>query len=238
MISVRSAELLISLITFFLAYLAAVTPVGAFRAWVAKKSGDDTAEYAGLLTLNPLAHIDFIGLIFLFIFLFGWGRYVPINPLNITDPWRRLKLIAVYFSDTVAYFISALVGIVVLIIIAGPQMLLVARYMLISIQNMSHLYLVSAYPGLSSLSLMLSFIIIAFVYLNVILGVLSFVLNCFSLLMYFMMERSSRYATYNYYLIILIPILVIFLFSEPLRLLAINAISYIGYGIARSLGMV
>ncbi len=237
MISVRSAELLISLITFFLAYLVAVTIAGAFRAWVAKKVGDDTGEAFGLLTLNPLVHIDFIGLIFLFLFLFGWGRNVPINPLNITPPWRRLKLITAYLSDTFAYFVSALIGIVVLITVAGPHMMLVARYMLIGIQNMSHIYLVQSSPELSSLTIMFAFIIIAFIYLNVILCVLSLILNGFSVLMFIMMERSSRYDTYSHYLILLIPIIVILLFSEPLRLLAINAISYVGYAIAHLFGI-
>lgn len=238
MINVRTAELLISIITFFLAYLVVVTIAGAFRAWVAKKMGDDTAEYLGLLTLNPLVHVDMIGLAFLFLFLFGWGRYVPINPLNITSPWRFLKLKVAYFSDTFAYLISGLVGIVLLTVIAGPQMLMIARYMLVGVQNMSHLYLVSAYPELSSVVVMFSFIIIACIYLNVVLAVLSFILNSFSLALALMMERSSRYSTYHYYAIMLVPIILILLFSEPLRLLAINIISYTGYGIAHLLHMV
>jgi hypothetical protein len=237
MMNVRTAELLISMITFFLAYLAVVTVAGAFRAWVAKKMGDDTAEYLGLLTLNPVAHIDFIGLFFLFIFSFGWGRYVPINPLNITGPWRFLKLKLAYFADTFAYFVSGLVGIVLLVVIAGPQMLFIARYMLVGVQNMSHLYLVSSYPELSSTVVMFAFIIIACIYLNVVLAVLSFILNSFSLLMFLMMERSSRYSTYHYYAIMVVPIILILLFSEPLRLLAINIISYAGYGIAKALRM-
>ncbi len=238
MINVRTAELLISIITFFLAYLVVVTIAGAFRAWVAKKMGDDTAEYLGLLTLNPLAHVDIIGLVFLFLFLFGWGRYVPINPLNITSPWRFLKLKLAYFSDTFAYLVSGLVGIVVLTLIAGPKMLIIARYMLMGVQNMSHLYLVSAYPELSSVVVMFSFIIIACIYLNVVLAVLSFILNTFSLALALMMEHSSRYSTYHYYAIMLVPIILILLFSEPLRLLAINIISYTGYGIAHLLHMV
>jgi hypothetical protein len=69
------------------------------------------------------------------------------------------------------------IGIIFLIVIAGPKLLLIARYMLVGVQQMSHLYLVAAYPELSSLAIMFSFIIIAFVYLNVVLGVLSLILN-------------------------------------------------------------
>lgn len=238
MIAVRTAELLISIITFFLAYLVVVTVAGAFRAWVAKKMGDDTAEYLGLLTLNPLAHVDLMGLAFLFLFLFGWGRYVPINPLNITAPWRFLKLKLAYYADTFAYFVSGFIGIVALIMLAGPSILLITRAMLMGAHSMSHLYLVSAYPYLSSTVLMFSFIIIAGVYLNVILAVLSFIINSFSLVMFLLMERSSRYGTYQYYAMMVVPIVLILLFSEPLRLFAISIIFYTGYGIANVFGMV
>jgi Zn-dependent protease len=81
--------------------------------------GDDTAKRAGRLTLNPIAHIDPIGTIFLpFTLLiltfgqgpiFGWAKPVPINPLNFKDrKWGIVKvslagpatnlLIAILFS--------------------------------------------------------------------------------------------------------------------------------------------
>jgi len=238
MVSLKSAELLITVMTFFLAYLGAVTIAGFFRAWTAKKMGDDTAEMMGLMTLNPIDHIDLIGLVFLLFFYFGWGKYVPINPFNIHDPNRKLKLIVTYLSDSFAYLLSALLGIIFLIAVFGTHMLFVANSMLVCIQNMTHLYLVQSCPTFSSFSITCSFIIIAFVYLNVILGVLNLILNSFSLLMYFVMERSSQYKTYNYYLIILVPIVLIVLFSEPLRILAIRLISIAGYSIARLLRMV
>lgn len=238
MVSLKSAELLISVMTFLIAYLGAVTIAGFFRAWTARKMGDDTAQMMGLMTLNPLDHVDMIGLVFLLLFYFGWGKYVPINPFNIQDPNRRIKLMLTYLSDSVAHLTCALVGIVFLIAAFGVHMLFVANTMLVCVQNMTHLYLVQACPTFSSLSITLSFIIIAFVYLNVILGVLNLILNSFSLLMYFIMERSTNYKTYNYYLIVLVPIILIVLFSEPLRILAIKLISMTGYSIARLLHVV
>jgi hypothetical protein len=238
MITVRNAEFLISFMTFFLAYAIATTIAGAFRAFVAKKMGDDTAEDAGFLSLNPLIHIDLVGTVFLLIFYFGWGRYVPINPSNIHGIYRRYKILIAYLSDTFAYFISALVSIILLIIVLGPRMLLIAQQMLICAQNMSHLYLIHACPTMSSLAVTLSFIVISFVYFNVLLFVLSLILNVFILMSYFMMERSTHYFTYNYYLIFLIPIIFILLFSQPLRLLAIYVISVVGYSISCLLGMI
>ena len=233
MFTLKYAELLISAMTFFLAYATVVTVAGSFRAWIARLVGDHTGEDLGLLTLNPINHVDFVGLIFLFIFFFGWGRYVPINPFNIHEPNRWLKLLLAYLSDTFAYFFSALIGVFILTVAFGPRMLFIAHNMLVCFQNMTHLYLVETCPTLSTIAITLSFLIIAIVYLNVVLGVLNLILNGCSLVMFFIMERSPRYAQYNNYIIILVPILIIFLFSEPLRLMAIHIISFTGYGIAK-----
>ncbi|MBI2415689.1 MAG: site-2 protease family protein [Candidatus Kerfeldbacteria bacterium] len=45
--------------------------------------GDDTAQREGRLTLNPLAHIDWLGLMLLVVAGFGWGKPTPFNPYNL-----------------------------------------------------------------------------------------------------------------------------------------------------------
>jgi Zn-dependent protease len=47
--------------------------------------GDPTAKLAGRLTLNPLAHLDPIGLLMLWVARFGWAKPVPIDPRNFSD---------------------------------------------------------------------------------------------------------------------------------------------------------
>ena len=49
---------------------------------VSHLQGDKTPESYGRLTLNPLAHIDPLGLIALFVFRFGWAKPIPINSSN------------------------------------------------------------------------------------------------------------------------------------------------------------
>lgn len=58
------------------------------HAYAAYKMGDPTAQANGRLTLNPLRHIDPIGLLFLLLFRFGWAKPVPINPRNFNRPRR------------------------------------------------------------------------------------------------------------------------------------------------------
>lgn len=58
------------------------------HGWVADRLGDPTARNAGRLTMNPLAHLDVMGTIMLFIAHIGWAKPVPINPYNLHNPRR------------------------------------------------------------------------------------------------------------------------------------------------------
>ena len=50
------------------------------HAWVAKLCGDDTAQRACRLTLNPIAHIDAVGLAMVVLVGFGYAKPVPFDP--------------------------------------------------------------------------------------------------------------------------------------------------------------
>ena len=60
------------------------------HAWVARLCGDDTAERAGRLTLNPIAHIDPMGLAMVVLVGFGYAKPVPTDPRNFRS--RRADL--------------------------------------------------------------------------------------------------------------------------------------------------
>lgn len=62
------------------------------HAYASVKLGDPTPRFQGRLTLNPLAHIDPMGLIALILFGFGWGRPVQINP-NFYKNGKRDRII-------------------------------------------------------------------------------------------------------------------------------------------------
>jgi len=64
------------------------------HAWAADYLGDPTAKLEGRLTLNPLAHLDPIGTLTLFLFGFGWGKPVPVDNYNLKNPRRDEALIS------------------------------------------------------------------------------------------------------------------------------------------------
>ena len=61
---------------------------------VAYLLGDDTAKRAGRLTLNPLKHLDPIGLLMLLIFRFGWAKPVPVNMMKFKNPKYGMAITA------------------------------------------------------------------------------------------------------------------------------------------------
>ncbi|MDQ6677502.1 MAG: site-2 protease family protein [Acidobacteriota bacterium] len=77
------------------------TPHEFAHAWVATKLGDDTPELEGRLTLQPLAHIDWIGttlLPFISTLLtggfIGWGKPVNTNVSKLKYGLNGLLLVA------------------------------------------------------------------------------------------------------------------------------------------------
>ena len=64
------------------------------HGFVAYKLGDDTAKNAGRLTLNPIKHLDIMGLIMMVVFHFGWAKPVPVNMMRFRSPKRGMALTA------------------------------------------------------------------------------------------------------------------------------------------------
>lgn len=234
--TLETTDLLITSITFFIVYLVMITICNIFRAWVAGEMGDSTGIRLGYLTLNPLYHIDPFGLIFLFIFHFGWGQTVPINPLMITEPYRTLKLFLAYLSDTCMHFVLSVVGMIALLAIFDVDILRAIIEMVIY-RSISQMPIADMYPDLSSWVISIGFIIFSFVYLNVVIGVLSFIINFSHWLLFILADRSDRIAGYANYITLGLCVFLMLFFAPIFRLLAVHIISFIGLVVARTLGI-
>lgn len=88
------------------------------HGWVALKRGDPTAAMLGRLTLNPVPHIDPMGL-FVFVltaltspFVFGWAKPVPINMRNFRHLVKDTMLVS--FAGPASNFLLAIVFAVLL----------------------------------------------------------------------------------------------------------------------------
>ncbi|OGI88132.1 hypothetical protein A2995_00130 [Candidatus Nomurabacteria bacterium RIFCSPLOWO2_01_FULL_33_24] len=114
------------------------------HGYTALAFGDQTAKYAGRLTLNPLKHLDPIGsvivpLILVLLpggFVFGWAKPVPYNPNNL----RNLKwgTISVASAGVLAnLFLALIFGLLIRIVLSSswavPQSFLIITGMIVFI---------------------------------------------------------------------------------------------------------
>jgi Zn-dependent protease len=94
------------------------TPHEFAHAWTATRLGDDTPRLQGRLTLNPLAHVDWLGTTILpaltSLFgggLLGWGKPVQSNPAKLRWGLNGLALVAMAGPASNVVFAVILAGV-------------------------------------------------------------------------------------------------------------------------------
>lgn len=122
LILLLSRELnLATAIIYILSALAVIfltSPIHEFaHGFIADRLGDPTARYQGRLTLNPFAHIDYMGALGILLVGFGGARPVPVNPYNFRNPKRDMAFVAVAgpLSNIVAAFVCMVLANLVLV---------------------------------------------------------------------------------------------------------------------------
>ena len=136
-----------SLIAVFLVFV----PHELAHGYVAYLNGDYTAKINGRLTLNPIKHIDLMGLVMCVLVGYGWAKPVPIN----SDNFNNYK---------VGLFTTAIAGVVVNYIfafISYPIYLAITKY---------------AHPSSEAMYYLLYFVRMIF-YLTYLYGLTIFVFN-------------------------------------------------------------
>ncbi len=79
------------------------------HGWVARALGDQTAQRAGRLTLDPMAHIDPMGFLCMLVFGFGWARPVPVNVSGFRMKNRKLGMALVALAGPLSNFVLAFI---------------------------------------------------------------------------------------------------------------------------------
>lgn len=116
------------------ALLIALTMHELAHGLAAYRLGDETAKRQGRLTLNPLKHLDPIGLLALWIVGFGWAKPVPVNPYNFKVN-RRLGLLLVGLAGPLANFVLAFLSALLLVLVPWRSPYLLAVVQLTFIYN-------------------------------------------------------------------------------------------------------
>lgn len=75
-------------------FLFAITFHELAHGYVAWRLGDPTAKNEGRLTMNPIKHLDPLGVLAFIIMKIGWAKPVPVNPMYFKDPRQGMLLVA------------------------------------------------------------------------------------------------------------------------------------------------
>lgn len=102
---------LIDMVLLVAASVLSITVHETCHGLAAYKLGDPTAKNAGRLTLNPLRHIDIMGLVLMAVAKFGWAKPVPIDARYFKDPKKGMALTALAgpVSNVLLAFLALLV---------------------------------------------------------------------------------------------------------------------------------
>ena len=102
-------------IGLFLILLFSLSFHEAAHAWTANRLGDPTARQLGRITLNPMAHIDWIGTVLFplvallyHVPVLGWAKPVPVDPRNLRAPRRDFGMVAA--AGPISNMILAIIG--------------------------------------------------------------------------------------------------------------------------------
>ena len=101
---------LLEVVAFIAALLVALILHEIAHGLVALWNGDNTAKVYGRLSLNPVRHFDWVGLLMMLLVGFGWAKPVPVNPNNFRN--RKLGAITVsiagVFTNLIIAFFASL----------------------------------------------------------------------------------------------------------------------------------
>ena len=97
------------------------------HGYIAWRHGDPTARALGRLTLNPLRHIDPMGLLVFVVtsvsgaFVFGWAKPVPVNPRYFRNPAKGMMWTALAGPMTNFILVAVFTLLLWLMVHVAPQ---------------------------------------------------------------------------------------------------------------------
>lgn len=116
-------EIATKVATMFVPFLFALCFHEYAHGWVARLRGDNTAEMMGRLTMNPVAHMDFVGTLILPLMailfpvgiFFGWAKPVPVNSRNLKNP--RVDMFWIALAGPLSNILLAVLTTIVLVFV-------------------------------------------------------------------------------------------------------------------------
>ncbi len=113
-----------------------VLPIHEFaHALIADKLGDHTAKLKGRLTIAPMAHIDWIGALMIFLVGFGYAKPVPVNMRNFRKKNTEQQDNVYFMGSATKYDPGYAKRCMALVALAGPMSNLIMAFVSLLIAN-------------------------------------------------------------------------------------------------------
>lgn len=204
MISLEVAKLIKVLVSSFIGYIPVLTFVGVMSTWLASKLGDSTAEDEGLMSFNPLIHVNFFGLAMFLVppLHIGFIQSTPIDPENIKGSYKEEKQLALFFVNFISSFMSLVISLFFVIVFLG----FFSKTMLSSTRDLP--------PFAYSMLLILRSMVNASGFALIINLVYGFFKSIF-----FFYFPEHRYSFNYFYAHFVIPLLILLLFGKYFNML-------------------
>jgi len=210
MITVASVQYITTTITIIIAYIFALSLGGFVRAWMAKNLGDATAEQAGFLTLDPIKHVDPIGLVLLVFLRVGWIRSCPIDSAKLKKKSHGfLRVVVAFFSDFMTYLFLSVSALISLFALFGVEILYVLLH--VKLETLSQAFLAHNFPSQPSYVLSIGLFLVALLYLSIFLATLTLLWSAFEFVMAYYAENISLYLARSRYAMLVVFFLTMFL---------------------------
>ena len=116
------------------------------HAWMSNKLGDPTPARQGRLTVNPMAHIDWVGFLALLLIGFGWGKPVEIDPRYYKNRRRDEFLVAIA---------GVTMNLIIAVLLSFPTKALMSLYYRSGTALVENLFLIFYYAVMINLVLMI-----------------------------------------------------------------------------------
>ena len=210
------------IIIALLSYIPTVAITGWFEAWVAKKCGDDVPEQFGFLTFDPMVHFNVIGFGVLLVGrlfgdylpffkdLPGWGRYMPLNPVQSS----RVLIFLQFTARAIAHFF----------------LLLSAFFILVGFMKTSYLQPVgdTLQSGSSVVQALLS-VLLFFYRQNFVLCVIYFVIGLFRAALFLYFPQFHLFSSQHMVWAVLLLIVSVIVGSQLFEMLLSAIMSLLAY---------
>lgn len=245
MINLAIAEFLFALILLIVAYFISHTINGYIQSWVALKLGDSTARDAGLMTFNPIMHIDVFGFLALIFLGIGWLQTVPIDPAAFVGKHRLLKLLVAYSTEALVAISLAVISLFLSVYFFGymvTERLVIKLFSYYSKSFMiffssAHLNIADVFSQYQSpLVIACAFLLVSMVYLNILIATISIIFNAFRYAIVVGFEKGYTYIEHADYLSFFGPFLVVFVFGDRLVYHLVQLTEWGAYHIAHLFG--